>query len=175
MKNTTPFKKIHKSITSVAAAMLLASSVQAADCTYELFSISGDKGMTISQYIDQLSSECELTLVIGDDEAEKKMSKRLHRTNLKNLTLSEVFDILLVENNLNYTLENNILKISFIETKTYNIDYIISARKRIGSTDILLSSAQTTGQEGSQGGGGGQGSDLGGGSMQITQNNTSGI
>jgi len=173
----TPLKNIQKSITSVAAALLLASSVQAADCTYELFSISGDKGMTIAQYIDQLSSECELTLVIGDDEAEKKMSKRLHRTNLKNLTLSEVFDILLVENNLNYTLENNILKISFIETKTYNIDYIISARKSIGSTDILLSSSQATGQEGGAGGGGGggQGADLGGGSTQITQNNTSGI
>ncbi|WP_345970864.1 MULTISPECIES: pilus (MSHA type) biogenesis protein MshL [Sulfurimonas] len=177
MKNMTPFQSIHKSITSVAAALLLASSVQAADCTYELFSISGAKGMTISKYVDQLSNECELTLIISDNEAEKKMSKRLQRTNLKNLTLNEVLDILLVDNNLNYTLENNILKISFIETKTYNIDYIISARKSIGSTDILLSSSQATGSSSSQsgGGGGGQGADLGGGSMQITQNNTSGI
>ena len=145
MKNMTPFQKINKSLTSIAVAVLLASSVQAADCTYELFSISGAKGMTISKYIDQLSNECELTLIISDNEAEKKMSKRLQRTNLKNLTLNEVLDILLVDNNLNYTLENNILKISFIETKTYNIDYIISARKSIGSTDILLSSSQATG------------------------------
>ncbi|MHC3993883.1 pilus (MSHA type) biogenesis protein MshL [Thiomicrolovo sp. ZZH C-3] len=179
MKNMTPFHKINKSLTSVAAAVLLAASVQAADCTYELFSISGAKGMTISKYVDQLSNECELTLIISDNEAEKKMSKRLQRTNLKNLTLNEVLDILLVDNNLNYTLENNILKISFIETQTYNIDYIISARKSIGSTDILLSSSQATGgsnsQSGGSGGGGGQGTDLGGGSMQFTQNNTSGI
>ena len=184
-----PFHKINKSLTSVAAAVLLASSVQAADCTYELFSISGAKGMTISKYIDQLSDECELTLIISDNEAEKKMSKRLQRTNLKNLTLNEVLDILLVDNNLNYTLENNILKISFIETKTYNIDYIISARKSIGSTDILLSSSQATGSQsgsstsgsggsrsgGSSGGSGGVGTDLGYGSKQITKNNTSGI
>lgn len=177
-----PFNTFRKSILTIATAFLFTSSVNAADCTYELFSISGAKGMTISEYIDQLSSECELTLVISDQEAEKKMTKRLQRTNLKNLTLNEVFDILLVENNLNYTLENNILKISFIETKTYNIDYIISARKSIGSTDILLSSAQNSGQGNNgtgQGGGNtvnsGQGQDLGNGSTQITQNNTSGI
>lgn len=178
MKNMSTFKKLQKSVTSVAAAMLLATSVQAADCTYELFSINGAKGMTIADYVDQLSDECGLTLVISDKEAEKKMAKSLQRTNLKNLTINEVFDILLVENNLNYTLENNILKISFIETKTYNIDYIISSRKSIGSTDILLSSTQNSDTQ--QGSGGnananGQGSDLGGGSTQLTQNNTSGI
>jgi len=183
MKKMTPYKKLQRSITSVAAAVLLASSVHAADCTYELFSISGAKGMTVSQYIDQLSNECELTLIISDDEAEKKMNKPLQRTNLKNMTLNEILDILLVDNNLNYSLENNILKVSFIETKTYNIDYIISARKSIGSTDILLSSAQTTGQNNNNGSnrnsgarsGGGQGANLGYGSTQITQNNTSGI
>jgi len=176
MKNMTPIKTFQKSLTSIAAAVLLAGSLHAADCTYELFSISGKKGMTITDYVDQLSNECELTLIISDNEAEKKMKKTLQRTNLKNLTLNEVLDILLVDNNLNYTLENNILKISFIETKTYNIDYIISARKSIGSTDVLLSSSQTTG--GSSGGGssgGGQGASLGGGSTQITPNNTSGI
>ena len=182
MKNMTPFQKINKSLTSVAAAMLLASSLQAADCTYELFSISGAKGMTISKYIDQLSDECELTLIISDTEAEKKMSKQLQRTNLKNLTLNEVLDILLVDNNLNYSLENNILKISFIETQTYNIDYIISARKSIGSTDILLSSSQATDSSSTNtrnrttsSKSTGQGADLGYGSTQITQNNTSGI
>ena len=184
MKKMNPIKNLQKSVMSVTAALVLATSLPAADCTYELFSISGAKGMTISDYVDQLANECELTLIISDKEAEKKMSKALQRTNLKNLTLNEVFDILLVENNLNYTLDNNILKISFIETKTYNIDYIISARKSIGSTDILLSSAQNSGQGGDYGAGGGQstgggasgaGADLGNGSKQLTQNNTSGI
>ena len=177
MNNMTPLKRFQKSVTSVAAAMLLATSLQAADCTYQLFSISGKKGMTISEYIDQLTNECDLTLIVNDNEAEKKMTKSLQRTNLKNLTLDEVLNILLVDNNLNYTLENNILKISFIETKTYSIDYIISARKSIGSTDILLSSSQTTGGTTAEGGGSntGQGANLGGGSTQITQNNTSGI
>ena len=182
MKNLPSFRLLQRTLASVSAAALLAVSLPAADCTYELFSISGAKGMTITDYVDQLADECELNLIITDKEAEKKMGKVLHRTNLKNLTLREVFDILLVDNNLNYTLENNILRVSFIETKTYNIDYIISARKSIGSTDILLSSAQTTGQNTQRSGsgganrsGGGQGADLGYGSTQITQNNTSGI
>ncbi len=174
----TPFKTLHKSVLAIGAALLLAGSLHAADCTYELFSISGKKGMTIENYIDQLTNECGLTLIINDNEAEKKMHKLLQRTNLKNLTLNEVLDILLVDNNLNYTLENNILKISFIQTKTYNIDYIISARKSIGSTDILLSSSQNSTSGSSNTGGtnrGGQGQDLGGGSKQLTQSNSSGI
>ena len=90
MHNMTPFKTLQKSVTSIAAVLLLAGTLHAGDCTYELFSISGKKGMTISNYIDQLSNECGLTLIISDNEAEKKMSKMLQRTNLKNLTLNEV-------------------------------------------------------------------------------------
>lgn len=182
MKRMTPLKHLRKPLIAIASALLLASSLEATDCTYELFTINGAKGMTIADYIEQLSNECELSLIISDQEAEKKMAKSLHRTTLKNMTLHEVFDILLVENNLNYTLENNILKISFIETKTYNIDYIISARKSIGSTDILLSSSQTSGvggNSGNSGGGGGSqagvGQELGEGSTQFTPNNSSGI
>lgn len=183
MKNIPTFSQLQKSFIAASAALFLTGSLHAADCTYELFSISGAKGMTIADYVDQLTSECELTLVISDAEAEKKMGKVLQRTNLKNLTLNEVFDLLLVENNLNYSLENNIIKVSFIQTKTYSIDYIISARKSIGSTDILLSGSQNAQGGGQQGGaqqgggqqGGGAGQSLGGGSTQYTQNNTSGI
>lgn len=182
MKQTTHMDKLRKSIKAMTASFLLVSSLQAADCTYELFTINGAKGMTIADYIEQLSSECELSMIISDKEAERKMKKTLYRTALKNMTLQEVFDILLVENNLNYELEDNILKISFIETKTYNIDYIISSRKSIGSTDIMLSSTQTTAGTNQSGqtsqptqASAGVGTDFGNGSQQLTPTNASGI
>jgi general secretion pathway protein D len=68
------------------------------------------------------------------------LNKGLNKTNLKNLTIDEVLDLVLKENNLFYSLENNILHISYLVTKTFNIDYIITTRKSTGNTNVTLSS-----------------------------------
>jgi general secretion pathway protein D len=142
MKRPTPMKQINKKLLSIAASVLLASSMQA-DCTYELFTIASAKGTTIGEYIDQLTDECGYSVIISDKQAEELLKKRLHRTNIKNLTIDEVLSILLTENNLDFSIENNILKISYVTTKTYNIDYIITSRKSSGNTDVTLSSTNT--------------------------------
>ena len=124
---------------SVTAAAMLSSSASA-DCTYELFNIASVKGTTIGEFVDQLSEECGMSIIVTDPEAEKVLAKQMNKTFLKNLTINEVLDIIVKENDLQYTLQNNVLKISYLTTKTYNIDYIISQRRGIGSTDITLSS-----------------------------------
>ena len=141
---STPFMPFRKSLVSVAAASLFMATTVSADCTYQLFSISATKGTKISEFVDQLSDECAFSVIVTDPEAEKVLEKNLNKTKLKNLTIDEVLNLILTENNLNYTLENNVLKVSYVQTKTFNIDYIISQRKSNGSTDILLSS--NTGQ-----------------------------
>jgi len=88
----TPLKKTL--LSSVAAATLLTSSLSA-DCTYQLFSISAVKGTQISEFVDQLSDECSFTVIVTDPEAEKLLSKELNKTNLKNLTVDEVLDLVL--------------------------------------------------------------------------------
>jgi general secretion pathway protein D len=143
---------------SVATAALLTSSLQA-DCTYELFNISSVKGTSVGEFVDQISDECGISIIVADPEAEKILSKQMNKTFLKNLTLNEVLDLIIKENNLQYTLQNNVLKISYLSTKTYNIDYIISERKGVGSANITLSSntstsvSNTTGTSGGAGGG----------------------
>jgi len=128
---------------SVATAALLAPTLQA-DCTYELFNISSVKGTSIGEFVDQISDECGMSLIVADAEAEKILSKQMNKTFLKNLTINEVLDLIIKENNLQYTLQNNVLKISYITTKTYNIDYIISQRIGKGSANITLSSNTST-------------------------------
>ena len=139
MKTTTTMTKLNRSLLSIAASLVLSASLNA-DCTYELFTITSAKGTTISHYVDQLSESCEYSVIIADEAADKIMLKKLNKVNFKNLTIQEVFDIILAENNLAYSLENNILKISYLQTKTYNIDYIITSRRSIGRTDITVSS-----------------------------------
>ena len=115
-----------------------------ADCSNELFSISSAKDTKIIDFVDQLSDECGFSIIVTDPNAEQFLHRKLNKINLKNLTIDEVLDIILSENNLSYTLENNLLKISYLTTKIFEIDYILSQRKSTGSTDITLSSNSAT-------------------------------
>lgn len=146
MKSLNTMKK---GLLSSAAAALLMASTLSADCTYQLFSISSNKGTSISEFVDQLSDECAFSVIVSDSEAEKVLNKALNKTNLKNLTIDEVLNLILSENNLSYTLESNILKISYLKTETFNVDYIISRRASTGSTNITLSSE--SGMSGAEG------------------------
>lgn len=120
---------------------LLLSSNSFSDCSYELFSISSTRDTKIIDFIEQLSDECEFSIIVSDPHTEKYLSKNLNKTHLKNLTINEVLKIILEENNLSYSLENNILKISYLTTKVFSIDYILSQRISSGSTDVTLSSS----------------------------------
>ncbi|WP_324170799.1 pilus (MSHA type) biogenesis protein MshL [Sulfurimonas sp.] len=120
---------------------LLLSSSSYADCSYELFTISSTKHTKIIDFVEQLSDECEFSVIVTDPHAEKFLETRLNKTHLKNLTIDEVLNIILKENNLYYTLENNLLKISYLKTKIFGIDYILSQRKGSGSTNVTLTSS----------------------------------
>lgn len=126
------------------ALPFLMSQLSYANCEYQLFNISSAKGITIEEFVDQLSNECDYSIIITDPEAEKIVKKNLQKTTLKNLTISEVLDIVLLENNLKYSLENNVLKISYLITKTFQLDYLISKRASKSSNDVTLSSQTAT-------------------------------
>lgn len=132
-------KLIKTTMYSTLLTVLLSTNVMA-DCSYELFSISSTKNTKIIDFIEQLSDECEFSIIVTDPNAQKFLDTNLNKTNLNNLTINEVLDLVLKENNLTYTLENNILKVSYLETKMFNIDYILSQRKSESKTNITLSS-----------------------------------
>jgi len=132
-------KLLNRKLHSTILALLLSGSAFG-DCSYELFSISSTKDTKIIEFIEQLSDECQFSIIVTDPHAEEFLNTKLNKTHLKNLTIDEVLTIVLNENNLSYTLENNVLKISYLTTKVFSIDYVLSQRKGTGSTDITLSS-----------------------------------
>jgi len=160
-------KFIKTSIYSTLLSVLLTTS-SFADCSYELFSISSAKDTKIIDFVDQLSDECGFSIIVTDPNAESFLNKKLNKTNLKNLTIDEVLNVVLSENNLSYTLENNLLKISYLTTKVFEIDYILSQRKSKGSTDITLSSSSSSSQ-GIQGASSGASQALGSGGGSNSQ------
>ncbi|MEA1891470.1 MAG: pilus (MSHA type) biogenesis protein MshL [Campylobacterota bacterium] len=149
-------KYIRKTIYGLLLALLMSSTAYA-DCTYELFSISSTKNTKIIDFIEQLSDECEFSVIVSDPVAEKYLDTQLNKTHLKNLTIDEVLSIILKENNLYYSLENNLLKISYLNTKIFGIDYILSQRKGVGKTNVTLSSSSASQQGVNSGGATGSG------------------
>jgi len=136
--------KLKRTVCSAITALMLSTSGYA-DCAYELFSITSNKETKIIDFVEQLSDQCEYSIIITDSNAQEFLESKLNKTHFKNLTINEVLDIVLGENNLSYSLENNILKISYLTTRVFGIDYILSQRKGSGSTDITLTSS--SGQE----------------------------
>ena len=134
---------IKSSIYGTFLTLFLSSNIFA-DCSTELFSISSTKDTKIIDFIEQLSDNCEFSVIITDTNAEEFLNKKLNKTHLNNLTIDEVLNIILSENNLSYTLSNNVLKISYLTTKVFAIDYILSQRTSKGSTDITLNSSSNT-------------------------------
>ncbi len=151
MKQLIDMKAMKAIIFSISVTLM--PSIAVADCTYELFTISSAKGTTINSFIDQITDECHYSVIVTDNDAEAILNQAMNKTNIKNMTINEVLNFVLKENNLAYTLQNNILRISYLQTKTYHIDYIISQRKSTGSTDITLSSSPNNQNRGGSGGG----------------------
>jgi len=123
-----------------------------ANCQSKFFSfkVNSTKSApgTILNVLENLSNECRMSLIFSDDEAKKRVEKKISYLSVKDFTLEEILDLLLSENNLFYKLSNkNVLKISYLQTKTFMIDYV-------SFTDRSSSSSKTI-QTGSNGGGDG--------------------
>ena len=155
-------KLIKNTVSLALLTLLLSNSAYAADCTYELFSISSTKETKIIDFIEQLSDECNFSIIVTDPNAKKFLNTPLNKTNLNNLTIDEVLNIVLKENNLTFTLQNNLLKIAYLETKMFNVDYILSQRKSESKTNITLSS-EGAGTSAAGGTSTGSGQEAGGG------------
>lgn len=135
---------------AVTASLGFTSNLQAA-CEDNLFNIKANQGTRISEVINQLADQCDLTLIIKDKEAARKLRTRLNRLSLKDSTLPEVLQVVLNEHNLNYSLDGNILKISYLLTKTFHVNYISTERVSTSSTKVTLSSGAARQQQSMQG------------------------
>lgn len=111
-----------------------------ANCKYQLFNVTANKDVNLGDIVQHISNECGYTVVVKDTFAQEVLKTPLYLVNLKDATVDELLDVVLLENDLNYSVENNVLKISYLFTKTFFVDYIGSDRKGESSTNINLSS-----------------------------------
>jgi len=125
----------------------IANSKASKSCDYRIFNIRVSESVSINEIVNQLSNMCNFSVAIKDSHAKSLLKTELTGVNIKDMTLHEVFDLLLEENNLNYTYQNNILRITALETKTFRLDYITSIRQ--GTAIMNASVSATPTEEGS--------------------------
>jgi general secretion pathway protein D len=91
------------------------------------FNISdSDSKVRVSDIVDNLSRECSFSVKIKDKEAKKILNKNLYLVHIKDYTLDNMFDFLFTQNNLfyKYNEKRDVLTISYLQTRTFEIDYV---------------------------------------------------
>ena len=122
--------KLNKIFLALALCFAFASSLEA-NCNNRALSITTIETISIKEILDQLSGECSFSVVIkaGDKDATETLSSTVSSLNIKDLTLHEIFNILLSQNDLIYSFRKNILSISSVDTRIFKVDYITSIRE----------------------------------------------
>ncbi|MDA3046376.1 pilus (MSHA type) biogenesis protein MshL [Campylobacter sp. VBCF_06 NA8] len=130
---------------SLAAMLALSLGVTglsaASNCDRKALNIKVNDVVTLNEMLTQLSDMCRFSVVAKDAIAQEELAKELQGVSIKDMSLREVFDLLIKENNLSYDYSNNVLKISALETKTFKVDYITSVREGIATTKASVDSA----------------------------------
>ncbi len=128
----------------IVFAMMLGvtNTLVAGSCSTKLFSVTIDSKLTISDVIENLADTCELSVIVRDEAAKKRMNKKLYYVKLKNSTLKGFLNTILKDNDLHYTLSGNKLKISYLITRTFRVHYISGQRIGKSNANVTIAGSQ---------------------------------
>jgi len=119
----------------------LNTAIMAGNCSTKLFSVTIDSKLTIGDVIDNLADTCGLTVIVNDDAAKLRLNKKLYYVKLKNSTLKGFLNTILKDNDLNYTLNGNKLKISYLITRTFRIHYVSGGRTGKSTANVTIANS----------------------------------
>ncbi len=133
---------------------LFASPIYANRCDTQLFTATLNSALTIGDVVENLADECQLSLLVKDKEAKKRLGKKLYYVKMNNASLREFLDTVLTENDISYELSDNKLRISYLQTKTFQFHYIAGDRKGTSNAHVTIAnSGKSSGGSNSSGGG----------------------
>ena len=144
---------VYRIILSSLFLTLLILPAQANRCSTQMFTVTLNSSLTYGDVIENLAEECGLTLLVKDAGAKKRLQENLYFVKLYNASLDEFLDVILTENNIGYNLDGNRLKISYLRTKTFHLNYI--AGERVGKSNAhvtIANNSNGSGEEGSSSG-----------------------
>jgi len=101
----------------------------ASDCQKRLFDFSIYENLSIKQSLDELANHCFFSVVVKDKIAKEKLEELMSTLHVRQMSLNEIFKLLIEENDLYYEFDGKVLKISGLQTRIFKISYITSVRE----------------------------------------------
>ncbi len=147
---------IFKNFISLTGLILLLAgvSLEASKCENKLFTlnIESKAGNTISiqDVLSDLASSCHISVLYADQQTKAKLKKNLDMLYINDFTLDELFQLLLNEHNLFYEYDANLarLKVSYLQTKSFNIDYInVTQMRTYSARDVTVGASNNQNED----------------------------
>lgn len=93
----------------------------------------------ISDIIENLADQCKFSVKVKDNITRKLLDKNLFLVHINNYTLDDMLDFLLTQNNIFYEYNENskLLKISYIQTHSFVIDYVNLSESKTESVKTI--------------------------------------
>jgi general secretion pathway protein D len=118
------------------------------ECNNKFFtysnSINKQERMSIKSFLNLLvTQKCGINIIYDDEQSKRIVSNKMPFIKIKHYTLKQILDLLLSKN-LFYTLNNNVLEISYYKTKTYKLDFLTSSRSGESNLDATDSKVKNT-------------------------------
>lgn len=135
-------------------SIVLTLNVEASKCENKLFTLSiepsAQKPIKLNDILNDLASNCHITLLYADKYTKNKLNQKLGVLYIEDFTLDEVFKLLLNEHNLFYTYDDDFsrLKISYLRTRSFNIDYInVTQMRTYSSRDVTVGASNNQNED----------------------------
>lgn len=101
--------------------------------------LSFNANTTLSKILEAIALDCKLNIIYTQDLAHKILDSKVISLHFDNTSLQDILQTLLTQNDIGFTLENNLLSIWALQTKTFSINYISTARVGSSNTDVFFS------------------------------------
>ena len=129
------------------------------NCENKLFTFDINAGSDVRtiDIIENMAYECQFSVKIKDNEAERIIKENLYIVHVKDYTLENIFDFLLTQNNMFFKYDelNKVLTISYLETRSFVIDYVnLSEHTTESIKTISVGASSTSGDDDSGSSGG---------------------
>lgn len=110
--------------------LLMAGLLHANECTSKRFSLNAYQNngasLTLMDLLRDVTQTCQISVVFEDKRARDRLSQPLDMVNIHDYTLPELLTFIFDQHNLfyDYNPQTALLKVSYYNTVSYNVDYI---------------------------------------------------
>lgn len=105
----------------------------------QTFSLQTHGKLSSLEILEEIARDCQLNLIFLDAFAKNILLNNKPELYAHKLKLEDFLNLLFGESNIHHILQEKILKISFLYTQTYELNYISTSRVGSSSTDVVLS------------------------------------